>query len=364
MKIVFIVDKWSNGGVPTVMETLSHALKTLNHEVTWLFIYQGCSSQKEFNQIELNARYSGDPKVLFKIKRILDSINPDIVHDHFGGIWSVGYLYSSWKRVSVLHYHNEYEVVSDSPDDKRTLKEGLFKKILLPRYQKIVAVSSHNAQTIEKNLSNKKVDIIPNSVDLKEQQHVEKSVSNKLRIGFIGRLVFEKGVDSLIETISLMPKNDNIEVLIAGDGDENYINQLQALVKKFKLNSVRFLGRVNDKTDFFNSIDLMYFGSRQEPFGLTILEAWSHFTPIIGFYPENGGGPYELLKPGTKVGGHLLEGRTSAGLAQLIERISKDMEWVSRHTKGLNERVKQFDTNHIIQKWIRLYSEILDIGEA
>lgn len=360
MKILFIVDRWSNGGVPTVIKTLSLALKNQGHKVVWLFYYQGNPEEKEFLQIELNSRFSGDPFVLIKLKSIISKISPDIIHDHFGGIWSAGYLFSKWRKRSVLHYHNEFDVINSSPDNRRTLKERFFKSFLLKRFKKIVAVSSHNAKTLQNHLNDEnRVSIIHNSIDLITNVVHSKEQTSQLTIGFIGRLVFEKGLDSLFEAIVLLKNNTKLSFKIAGDGDENYINELKSIENRFKLNQIEFLGRVNDKAAFFNSIDVMYFGSRQEPFGLTILEAWSYGVPIIGFYPENGGGPYELLKPGTKSGGTLLEGRSSSGLAQLIERVQSEPNWIERHTQQLREKLAPYETQKVLSKWIEVYSEIL-----
>lgn len=360
MKILFVVDRWSNGGVPTVIKTLSLALKAQAHEVVWLFYYRGNTEEKEFEQIELNARFSGDPVVLMKLKSIINSINPDIIHDHFGGIWSVGYLFSKWKKRAILHYHNEFDVIESSPDNRRTLKEGFFKSILLQRFRKIVAVSSHNAKTIQNYLKGEnRVLIITNSVDLNKNAIPIKEQTSHLTIGFIGRLVYEKGLDSLFEALALLKNNPNLSLKIAGDGDEKYIKELKSIESRFKLNQIEYVGRIENKAEFFNSIDVMYFGSRQEPFGLTILEAWSYGVPIIGFYPENGGGPYELLKPGTKSGGTLIEGRSSSGLAQLIERVQSDSTWIERHTIQLQEKLTQFGTQKVVSKWIEVYNDIL-----
>jgi len=102
----------------------------------------------------------------------------------------------------------------------------------------------------------------------------------------------------------------------------------------------------------------MYFGSRQEPFGLTILESWSYQTPIIGFYPENGGGPYEIFKEGTKSGGHLLASRSSTALSLLIKDIVENRDWIATKTEGIENKLSPFLIETILPKWIELYENI------
>jgi len=353
-----LVDRWSNGGVATVISDLSIELQSLGHEINWIFYYSGNLKNKSIPQIELNARYSGDPKALLALKSYLQKINPDVIHDHFGGIWAIGYLFSKWRKKAILHYHNEFNVVSESTDERRHLKESLFKNILLKRYKKIVAVSEHNAKTIKSFLKNEQqIHIIPNSIS-KKKNISSKAKNDVLTIGFLGRIVFEKGVDTLLEAVALLPKSITINVLIAGDGDEMYKVSLEKIIKKHKLSTIQFVGRISDRDDFFSKIDCMYFGSRQEPFGLTILESWSYQTPIIGFYPENGGGPYEIFKEGTKSGGHLLASRSSTALSLLIKDIVENRDWIATKTEGIENKLSPFLIETILPKWIELYENI------
>ncbi len=357
MKILFIADRWSNGGVPTVMQQLTDELKK-NHEVVWLFYYAGKPNESQIKQFELHARFSGDPKAIFKLLRLVDEIQPDVIHDHFGGIWSAGYLFTTWSKQAILHYHNEFEPVKESPDDKRTLKEGFFKKVLLPRYRRIVCVSKYNAKVISSYLhDNHKVSVIPNGVKLPDSSQLKKEINRQFTVGFLGRLVYEKGVDSFIEIVSRL-REEPIQFKIAGDGDERYIKQLKARIQELNLQNIEFLGRISDKLSFFNSIDVMYFGSRQEPFGLTILEAWAHQTPVIGFYPENGGGPFELLPIGEDNPGELLKKRDPKDVAELIKRVRKNSELLNRWSLLAIKRASTFQMGSVIQDWEELYQSL------
>ncbi|TNE70845.1 glycosyltransferase family 1 protein [bacterium] len=360
MKIVFLVDRWSNGGVPTVMETLTKTLLPSN-EVIWVFYYEGKQTDAPVRQIELNARFSGDPKALFALKRYLEEENPDIIHDHFGGIWAKSYLFSKWRKKAVLHYHNEFEPVKDSPDDKRTLKEWFFKRMLMPRYAEIVAVSLHNASRIQRYLGKKRnVKVIPNGIVLNQERKSTKQKNEQLVIGFIGRLVFEKGIDSLIEAIAKLEKSNSVKVKIAGDGDVNYINTLHKIVKDKQLYNIEFVGRITDSKSFFSEIDVMYFGSRQEPFGLTIVEAWNNAVPVIGFYPENGGGPFELIQEKNPKAGLLLKKREPKKLAELIEQCISDKSQIEKWSQECEMAVKPFDIVTVISNWEKIYYRVIN----
>lgn len=358
MKILFIADRWSNGGVPTVMQQLTDELSK-EHNVVWLFYYTGKPNESQIKQYELHARFSGDPKAIIALRRLIQDIQPDVIHDHFGGIWSAGYLFTKWSKRAILHYHNEFEPIKESPDDKRTFKEGFFKKILLPRYQKIVCVSAYNARVISSYLKNTdKVTVIPNGVHIPDESLIKKKANSVFTIGFIGRLVYEKGVDTLLDAISVLKNSEPFEVLIAGDGDPKYIQSLKVKIQKNQLDNVRFLGRVEDKVSFFNAIDVMYFGSRQEPFGLTIIEAWAHQTPVIGFYPENGGGPFEIMPVHDENPGILLEKRDFNALAQLIKKIQADVELLELWQSRSLSKAHAFKMSAISRDWEEVYQRI------
>lgn len=353
-----LADRWSNGGVPTVIQQLSEELIQRGIKVSWVFYYTGPDTKLSINiaSYSLNAQFSGDPRALIQLRKVLKLLNPTIIHDHFGGIWSAGYLFSSWKNKAILHYHNEFNVIDASPDNRRVLKETIFKHWLLKKYAKKVAVSHHNAQTILKQ-GYTDVEVIPNGIQLKSFEK-NRAPKEQLVIGYLGRLVFEKGVDTLLETAKLLEKKIPINIMIAGDGDADYLQYLQDFIQRSKLSSVTFLGRIEDKESFFNSIDVLYFGSRQEPFGLTLLESWLHKTPVIGFYPENGGGPYEILIPGSKVGGTLLEGRSATALAELIERIHINREWIVQKTALVEKKLEGYSLKTITDSWIKVYTSI------
>ena len=114
------------------------------------------------------------------------------------------------------------------------------------------------------------------------------NTNNIIRIGFLGRLSEEKGLEHLIQASILMKKNNtNHLIFIAGDLEDSRfkknINKLLKISKKNK--EIIFLGKLSDekKNDFYNSIDVLVLPSLNsfEAFGLVQLEAMSHGKPVI-----------------------------------------------------------------------------------
>lgn len=103
---------------------------------------------------------------------------------------------------------------------------------------------------------------------------------------FVGRLEYIKGVHNLIETFR---KNEQFDLLIAGDGA--YRETLEAQAKDCP--NIQFLGRLSQDglADLYRSaIAVIVPSICYETFGIIIIEAFSHKTPVIandlGALPE------------------------------------------------------------------------------
>lgn len=94
-------------------------------------------------------------------------------------------------------------------------------------------------------------------------------------IFFMGRIVHQKGPDLLIDAApEILNRRWDTRFLFAGDGDMRpYL-----VDKTSKYNGlIRFLGYLpdNEFVKLLNASDLVVIPSRNEPFGLVLLEAWS-----------------------------------------------------------------------------------------
>ena len=102
--------------------------------------------------------------------------------------------------------------------------------------------------------------------------NVKSVKSNKFRIGFIGRLSKEKGINNFIKIVNSMKNNKDFLFLIYGDGDDKY------LIKKGR--NIIFKGW-DVKKKFLSSIDLLLVTSPIENSPYSVLECKSHGIPTI-----------------------------------------------------------------------------------
>jgi len=111
---------------------------------------------------------------------------------------------------------------------------------------------------------------------------------------FVGRLVEQKGPDLLIETIpSILKYYPQAKFLFAGEGELRESVELRAR-QLGVANATRFVGFQNNGTlaDLYKACDVVCVPSRNEPFGIVILEAWSAGKPVVC---TKNGGPEEFV---------------------------------------------------------------------
>ena len=132
-----------------------------------------------------------------------------------------------------------------------------------------------------KNFNNKKFYVVPNYIDtneirekLKEQNSLVVDM-NKLNIVTVGRLVYQKGIDIMLENIQkLVQYRQDFHLYIIGDGPLK--NTLQMQTENLKISEfVTFLGNQKNPFSYLNKMDLFYLSSRYEGQGMVILEALS-----------------------------------------------------------------------------------------
>lgn len=100
---------------------------------------------------------------------------------------------------------------------------------------------------------------------------------------FIGRLVYEKGVQVLLSSLKLVQERiPNVKLVIAGAGP--MASELKRLTAELGLSHcVHFTGFVNDEERdlLFDITDVSVFPSLYEPFGIVALEAMGRGVPIV-----------------------------------------------------------------------------------
>jgi glycosyltransferase involved in cell wall biosynthesis len=143
-----------------------------------------------------------------------------------------------------------------------------------------------------KNISLKSYEVIHNTSSFPLSKPREQVIShNTFRIGFVGATTFLKGIDRVLSFKEKYKNSSlNLELIIAGKITDNLF-----LTKKQNDPTIKFLGCIDEMTDFYKNIDCLVMVSRTETFPRVIVEAFNHGVPVIA---TDVGGVYEAISSG------------------------------------------------------------------
>src|SRR5206468_6580353 len=111
---------------------------------------------------------------------------------------------------------------------------------------------------------------------------------------FSGRFSVQKGPDLLMEAVPhLLHYHRSAKFVFAGDGHMRW--QLERRAHQLGVaHATRFLGyrKGQELVDLYKAADVVCVPSRNEPFGITVLEAWAAGKPVV---VSQHGGPNEFV---------------------------------------------------------------------
>ena len=123
--------------------------------------------------------------------------------------------------------------------------------------------------------------IITNLVALPTTE-VKRKTNSVFTIGFLSRIDPKKGLNLLIQALSKV--NFRYRLLVAGDGEEKYIQSLQYLSKLAgNTDCIEWVGWKNgdEKFEFLAQFDLFSLTSHSENFAIVVIESLSVGTPVL-----------------------------------------------------------------------------------
>lgn len=176
---------------------------------------------------------------------------------------------------------------------------------------------------------------------------------------FAGRLTWQKGPDLLLEAVPrVLDDVPDAKVVFAGEGDMR--PKLEDRAAKMGLKrAIRFLGHRSgsELVSLFKSADLVCVPSRNEPFGIVILEAWSASKPVVA---TRIGGPAEFVRDdytGLTVEADIVP------IGNALQSVLRDKERARRMGEnGRREAESRFTWDHAAIATEAVYQTLLPIA--
>lgn len=242
-----------------------------------------------------------------KIKQIIKTFKPDIIHTHASKAGAIGrtagIAYGKAKMVHTFHGHVFHSYFGK-------LKTNVYKNIertLALKTDKIVAISNRQKLELSKKYricSEDRIEVIPLGFDLnkfnknQEQKRIDfrreyNIDENEIAIGIIGRLVPIKNHKLFINAIhNIISKTDkNVRAFIVGDGSES--EPLKQFTKDLGLDflngnfapdkkaTIHFTSWIKDIDKVNAGMDIIALSSLNEGTPVSLIEAQASSKPIV-----------------------------------------------------------------------------------
>jgi len=261
--------------------------------------------------------------IIFDLYRLMKDRNIHVLRTHKYRANFYGRIAGALAGVPVI-VASEHNIYRD--EKERRLIRRISNKILSMVTDKMVTVSDAIRKDILRydRVSPSKVMVLHNGVDterfkpgvnfgdVREQHALSK---DDVVIGFVGRLVINKGLNYLIEAFALLKDSCNAKLLIVGDG--SLMEELKKQAKDKGLEgSVIFTGLRRDITDILSTIDLFVLPSIKEGLPNSLLEAMAMSKPVVATAV---GGVPEIIEHGAT--GLLVQPADRDGLAAAIKTV-------------------------------------------
>lgn len=297
MKVCMVIGGLlETGGIQTHTMELSRALADRGHDVRILCM--GVKVPPPPNvTVDVVTEKPFTLGVYRRIKALRKNDDLDIVHSQgCAGINVIMNRLSGVPFVQTLHSTavSEYRVSRRSLFDKKYYATFYLEEAIPSHMANaVICVSEYTAGQAISNyfLRRDKITVIPNGIDIDKFKDEGRHRKNGKTILMVGRIDPRKGYLEFVNRIApgIVAKDPGIKINIVGDEFDIYKEYTEsvkrAVIENRLADNIRFLGRVTfeELKMLYSSSDLFLLASKEEGFGIVLLEAQSCGLPVVAF---------------------------------------------------------------------------------
>ena len=279
-----------------------------------------------------------DLLAVWRIGRLLDAFQPDVVNGHLARAAHLGgkalrgrnppLVVKTHTYVKLKYYRDVDRFVATTADQEKYL--------------------------LSQGIDASRISVIPNFSSLPAVAPGDVKSGSPLVILSYGRMVRKKGFDVLLNALAdIIAAGASVRLLLAGDGPE--LPALEKLGASLGLKEhVTFLGWVDDVQPLLEQAALFVLPSRQEPFGIAVLEAMAANTPVVATRSE---GPAQILDTDTAF---LVPVDDPRALADALQTALDD---AALRTRKANAAARLYRSRYsaavVVPRYEALYAELI-----
>jgi glycosyltransferase involved in cell wall biosynthesis len=300
---------------------------------------------------------------IVEVRRVYRALNPDLVHQVAFWPSIVGSLAAAGlatRRVSALAGLG-FAFTSD------TLKARVVRALLRPFLRPLLsgdraAVLVQNpddyAAMTELGIPRAQIFVIPGSGVDTEQLHVMPEPKDPITMAYVGRLLDDKGLRTLVAAHALLAaRGDNVRLLIAGDTDPaNPASIPPTEIDTWRMRPmIDVLGHVTDIATVWAKAHIAVLPSRREGLPKSLLEAAASGRPIVA---TDVPGCREIARPG--VNALLVPVDDAQALADAVQQLAHNADLRAQFAaagRALVER--EFASARVGPETVKLYRAML-----
>ncbi len=317
----------------------------------------------------LNKRLKFDPFAFWKLRKLLNEFQPDILHTWLFAANAYGRLVVGGRSRREGETSPRVVVSERCVDVWKAGWQLWLDRKLVNRTDRLVANSRSVADFyVAQGVPRSKVLVVPNAVEVERFARSEEQIaeerkavremlqipSNAKLVGYVGRFARQKRVEDLVWAAELLWQVDErAYAVFVGEGPEK--ERIQRFVQQIhKAGHIRFLDHQPDVAPLIRSLDLFWLASDFEGMSNSLMEAMAAGKPVV---VSNIAPNRELVTDG--VTGLVVPVGDRVAFAKAAGKILSDPDLARRLGQAAQEKMKQqHSVSRMVDSYARLYEEL------